>query len=596
MEHIATSTLTREDVSVRADESLSLTPAPDQSSERLPVAPDKRKLSARRIIGEGRIVFLLAFGSYLAVAILLDFKYKVFPADAFSRMANGFYIIYSSDPHLAAVGFVWEPLQSFADLVVLLGNHLWPALSRDEMAGSLVSALAMAGAAYQILCALREWGVSRAPRLVLTAFFALDPMVVYYGGNGMSEGLYLFTLITSTRYLLRWMRDGDLRSLAYSATALAFCYLTRNEAAAAALFGGLAVGVVSYSRVKGSRKLRFTTGMSDLVVFGVPAFIAAAGWAICSYVIIGAFIDGGALSVRLANQQGHGGTLMHRVFYETDAILALAPFLPILLVIGAIVTLRRRDPRILAPVALLGGSLGFDTFSYLSNSIDAALRYWIAVVPLGVLLLGAVIAAIQTPRPARGVVPVPTRSKVTRVRGPGALFACCLVLLVMIPTLVYTGSSLVNPNIGLEESAQIGFIFKPHDKALAPRYVYPFVQALDRWLVGLHLPDNDVLVDNADGTGCVAQMIVRSSQPKVFLIPNDRDFQRVLADPIAFHTRYLLVPDPQTLGPGVINTTYPTLWKTGAGFSKLVHQFQGGKSACPDYRLFRVIGHTNEVS
>ncbi len=131
-------------------------------------------------------------------------------------MANGFYVLYSGDPHLAAVGFVWEPLQSIADMVFLLGNHLWPALSHNDMAGSLVSALAMAGAVYQILLALREWGVSRAPRLVLTAFFALDPMILYYGGNGMSEGLYLFTLVTSTRYLLRWMHDRDLRSLAYA--------------------------------------------------------------------------------------------------------------------------------------------------------------------------------------------------------------------------------------------------------------------------------------------------------------------------------------------------------------------------------------------
>ena len=138
--------------------------------------------------------------------MLLDFKYHAFTGDAFSRMANGFYILYSRDRHLAAVGFVWTPLQSMADLVFLLGNHLWPALSHNDMAGSLVSALAMAGAVYQIRSALREWGLSRVPRLVLTACFALNPMILFYGGNGMSEGLYLFTLVASTRYLLRWMR------------------------------------------------------------------------------------------------------------------------------------------------------------------------------------------------------------------------------------------------------------------------------------------------------------------------------------------------------------------------------------------------------
>ena len=42
-------------------------------------------------------------------------------------------------------------------------------------------------------------------------------------------------------------------------------------------------------------------------------------------------------------------------------------------------------------------------------------------------------------------------------------------------------------------------------------------------------------------------MVITSNQPKVFVIPNDRDFQRTLSDPIAFHTHYLLLPDPTAL-------------------------------------------------
>ncbi len=232
----------------------------------------------------------------------------------------------------------------------------------------------------------------------------------------------------------------------------------------------------------------------------------------------------------------------------------------------------------------------------MSNSIDAALRYWIVIIPLGVLLLGSLVAAIQTPRPDRIALSSPRRTEGSGLPNLGSLFAIGLVLLVMIPTIIITGSGIVNPNIGVEESAQIGFIFKPHDKSFTPRAVYPFTESLDAYLATLHLPNSDVLVDNADSTGCVAQMIVMSPQPRVFVIPNNRDFQRVLADPIAFHDRYLLVPDPTTLSePGELNNTYPTLWKTGAGFAKMVHQFQGGRSACPDYRLFHVLRHTNTL-
>ena len=206
-------------------------------------------------------------------------------------MANGFYVLYSRDPHLAAVGFVWTPLQSMADLVFLLGNHLWPDLSHHDMAASLVSSIGMAGATYQILSALREWGVTRAPRLLLATFFAVNPMILFYAGNGMSEGLYLFTLSASTRYLLRWINRGDLRSLSYSAVALGFAYVTRNEAIMAAIAGAVTVGIVSYSRSSGTRSLRARTAMSDLSIFAAPPFVAAAGWAITSYVITGHFFE-----------------------------------------------------------------------------------------------------------------------------------------------------------------------------------------------------------------------------------------------------------------------------------------------------------------
>ena len=248
----------------------------------------KRSL-LRRLASEGGAVFIVSVVAYVVVGALLDFKYQSFSGDAFSRMANGFYVLYSRNPHLAAIGFVWEPLTSLGDIVFLLGNHLWPALAHNDMAGTLTSATAMAGAAYQILSALREWGLSRTPRLVLTTIFVLNPMILFYGGNGMSEGLYLFTLVAATRYLLRWIHTGDLRSMAYAAIALAFAYLTRNEALGAIVAGAVGVALVSYQRVRDTRSVRSSTAFADATIFAVPGLVAAAGWAIASYVITGSF-------------------------------------------------------------------------------------------------------------------------------------------------------------------------------------------------------------------------------------------------------------------------------------------------------------------
>jgi len=511
-------------------------------------------------------------------------------------MANGFYILYSRDRHLAAVGFVWTPLQSLADMVFLLGNHLWPALSHNNMAGSLVSALAMAGAVYQIRSALREWGVTRLPSLVLTAFFALNPMILFYAGNGMSEGLFLFTLAAATRYLLRWMHRGDLRSLAYAAVALAFCYLTRNEAAGGALAGAVAVGVISYWRADGRRPLRVRTAMADFAIFGAPAFVAAAGWAITSYVITGHFFEQFSSIYGNSEQELflHHKTFHGRMLFEIHAIGALGPLLPVVLVVSIIVALRRRDPRILAPLAVLGGALGFDLLAYLDNSIENFFRYFIVAVPLEVLLVGSLVAAMQTTRPDPVTEPAGSRSSHTGVRILVALAAVVLVLMVMIPATVTTASAMFNPSIGLEETQEIGFIFHSHLNATDSqgKVYYAQVLLLSNYFAGLHLPDGDVVVDNS--TACVPPMIVTSSQPKLFVIPNDRGFERTLADPITFNAHYILEANPAQAPETAPNLEFPALWSTGGEFTKMVHQF-AGRGPCPEFRLFHVLHHSNQV-
>src|SRR6185437_6394723 len=103
---------------------LQTSPAPVRDREALPRRHVGSRL-VRRATSESGAVVLIAFALYATVAILLDFKYQILPLDAVSRMANGYYVLWSRDPHLAAVGFVWSPLQSFADIPVLVFKPLF---------------------------------------------------------------------------------------------------------------------------------------------------------------------------------------------------------------------------------------------------------------------------------------------------------------------------------------------------------------------------------------------------------------------------------------------------------------------------------------
>ena len=173
------------------------------------------------------ILATLFFGLYFTIAWFLDWKYLSFQEDSVARMANGFYILHARDPHLAAVGFVWGPLSSVADLPLLLFNSFWPALASHDVAGTTMSAIAMSGAVYQLNCTLREWSIRTGPRVILTLFFAANPLILLFGGNGMSEGWYLFFMLATTRYFTRWFRQGDLTSLVYAACTLGTAYLDK---------------------------------------------------------------------------------------------------------------------------------------------------------------------------------------------------------------------------------------------------------------------------------------------------------------------------------------------------------------------------------
>jgi hypothetical protein len=587
MEHSETTTLVRPE-----PENIAL--APDLASAEVSRVPQvhnraNRGPLRRRLSSEGAIVFVVAIALYLVISVLLDFKYKSFPGDAVSRMGNGFYILYSRDAHLAAIGFVWEPLTSFADMVFLLGNHVWPALSHNNMAGSLTSACSMAGAAYQIHAALREWGVTRTPRLALTACFIADPMILFYSGNGMSEGLYLFTLIAATRYLLRWIHQRDLRSLAYAATELGFSYLTRNEAAASVAAGAVAVAVLSYRRQAGDRPARRRTALGDATVFAIPGVVAAVGWAITSYVITGSFFEQYTSVYGSSAQEAHLAHLPFkgRIDYELHAIGTMGPLLVLVLVSALIIAIRRRDAGILAPVTILGGALGFDVLALLNNNIQPYYRYYIVTVPIEILLVGNLLA----PRPLSLDDPVRTSHRSIGRKVLRDTAGLLVVLVALAPAFVTTAGAMFSTTIAPEESLQLAFVFDSHLNAadLAWKEHYPTIISIGNYLANLHLPNGDVIVDNS--TGCVPGLITSISQPKLFAIPNDRDFQREVADPLTFHAHYILEPDPSQNPVTAENITYPALWKTGdAGFAKRIHQFTSN-GACPDFRLFKVLRH-----
>lgn len=523
---------------------------------------------------EGLVVFGVALIAYLAVAWVLVFGLNSIIGDAWSRVGNAYYVLFSRDPHLAAIGFVWNPLPSLAMMPLLPFKAVWPSLVTDGLAANIVSAAFMAGAVTQVLGIFRDLGLGRLARLALTAAFALNPMIVLYAANGMSEAPFLFFLVLAVRNLMSWLRDDRVGSLAGAGVALAFAYLTRYEAAAAAALCIAAVAIVSYRSAPPTKQR--AAALADAMIVGAPFALAFVSWAVVSWVIVGspfetftsiygnsAQVSRAGTSISEATGQGMGALM-----YAGEQILALFPALAAVGLFVAISAARRADRRFIGPVAVFGGILAFALAAFLAGSSFGWLRFYIAVVPLGAVLAG-LLAATLAAAPGR----------IFRV---AVTLAVCAAVLVSVPTAT---QAMLDPSLGRgETSEQLNAFLATTSAGVTPVTNYS-AQAhaaggrVASYLDRLELEDGTVLADAATAF----PVLLQSARPRQFVITSDRDFMPILADPARFDVRYVVVS--QNAGGDAVNRAYPGIYRSGAGIAELAAEFTEGSFSWRVYQL-----------
>ncbi len=342
------------------------------------------------------------FGVYLVASAVLVLGFHSIVGDAWSRVGNAAYMLFSRDPHLGAIGFVWGPLPSLLVLPLLPFSRIWPDLVTVGFAGSIISSACMAAAVWQIWASATDWGVTGRTRVAITLLFAAHPMIVYYAANGMSEAIFLLTLVVAARYLARWLRDREWSALVICGIALACGYLTRYEALPAAAGAAMLVAVASALRGGGNARSRVLAGLADAIVLLLPVVTAFVGFAFASLVIVGnAFeqftsvygiasqIAVAATGVHLQTGQGTAAGyayLARQVIGLSAAVLLLVP---LALVVGG----RRPNAAAAAVLATLGAVVAWSVFGFLTGRTLGWLRYSIAVIPLDCLLAAAILGA-----------------------------------------------------------------------------------------------------------------------------------------------------------------------------------------------------------
>lgn len=559
------------------------------------VSPVRRKRLTDLLQRESVIIFVASATVYLIVAGLMVNRNIIF-TDATSRVANAFYVLFSRDPHLPAMGFVWNPLPSFVLLPILPFKSLFPGLVVYGAAGAIQSALSMAGAAAGIGVCLRKLGASRAPRLVLVVLFAGQPMIALYAGSGQSEPMLILFLVLVASSLISWMQSARTGHLVGAGVFLGLGYLTRYEAGATAAGVMALVAVVSVARSRGSRQFRLRLALNDVVLVGVPFLFSFVLWAAAARILVGEWFPtfgskyGNSAQVQSAAhwiQEATGTTTGQTLWYLSKQISALAPLLALLLVAAAVLAVRRRNPAVLVPVVVFGSVMAFCGLVLLVGSSFGWLRFQITAIPMTTLLAGAVIGMLA---PATGSAHTAVTGRVGRAAGgrlrAGATVAALLAVAVSWPVqaTVLTDPSL---NLAREEAPILSDVFTPDRPGNDLRLLQMFQveRSIATYLDQLRPGDGTVLADSA----YAFPIIMSSAHPHTFVISSDFDFQAAVENPLANHIRYILVRSDARSD--AVQVQWPTLYADGNSISTLVRNWVG---VVGEWRLYRVTGSADD--
>ena len=536
----------------------------------------------------GVLLFAGLAALYFAVGYVLVIHHDLLDGDAASRVANAGYVLISRDPHLSAMGFVWNPLPSMVEIPLLLFERWWPQLRTRGLAGVAQSALFMAGAALMVRGIALDRKVSAGWRRVAVGAFALQPMIVVYGASGMSEAAEILCVLWCVRRLMRWSESGATVDLAVAGLALGVGYTARYEVAPAAVGAIVFVAVVAAHRA-GAGSRRAATA-ANVAIITLPIVLAATVWAVAGWVInheLFAIVSsqyGNESQVAGARRRGNVVRDSPAAWMTISArLLGMQPLVGIASA-GALAyaTLARR-PAAVVPVVTFGPVLAFAAWGQYSASTFGLFRYFLLAIPMVI----CIALAFWTPGGGtRRAWAVGTRS--------GALAAVLLCVSVVVGFPVTVRAAL-NDRISNQQLQFVVNALLHPERLPAQEQRYRQGLATDRLLADYfdrqRLPAGSVLMDSFAAWG----IWLNSADTKQFRVTSDYDFKAALNRPWQHGVTYLVVTNPASTDADAINIRYPTLWNDGAGFSTLALTVMNGASDDDRFRIFRITGAPRTV-
>jgi hypothetical protein len=190
------------------------------------IEPLRVRLAQRLRIGEVGILTFALLALYVYLAWWLRYDIHYFVNDALARTSDGVFISVGRDPHLGAVGFYWPPLPQLiqAPFVAILEPF-----GHSDMAGPMSSALCTALTIPVLGRLCTRLSLGRPFRFGVCLLFGLAPVTLLYAADGMSEACSVLFIAIAMLGFISYIRTRTNHDLVVMSLGLSGAVMSRLE-------------------------------------------------------------------------------------------------------------------------------------------------------------------------------------------------------------------------------------------------------------------------------------------------------------------------------------------------------------------------------
>jgi Dolichyl-phosphate-mannose-protein mannosyltransferase len=495
-----------------------------------------RRILAIREIG---ILTLVALIGYITAGWWMFYVKHFYINDELNRIADAIYVTIGRDPHLGAIGFYWPPLPQLLNCIFV---PILAPFGQSILAGPVETAFCMA-LTIPVLAKLgKSIGVGRWTTFAICLVFAITPDAIYNSTNGMSEACFFLTGSLTMLGFLRYVQSRSTGDMILFASAMGAFTLTRLEGPFVVV---VLVFVASFewSNLRSRASLRQSAWTATLL--GLPPALCFGLWMVAQWVLLKNplnFLDQGGTPPPLnASWLPSAASLpWGAIPWALHLVVVLGMALGVAL-LG--VVLFPRSHRTRGSIGILGAmgtiiAIQVDSVGFHHGYGDP--RYFSMAVPFGFAAAMWVAARTQS-RPGANGRSAPAGGALSSL-WPSYLWNAGLVALLVFNAGVGNWTMSSGSVTGIEREctffqggvAQVlPFLGRGGDPHSKKNYCTPFVDTLKPYeqvvtFLDKHIqPSDRVLTDNSS----MFQADVLTRHPNQFIVRNDRDWEKIVANP-----------------------------------------------------------------